>query len=145
MLLMIGSLGCLPASAPANEVYKSVDAAGHVVYSDRADSKAAEKSVVHVDAPDPVEVARLAREQQMEKAEELQRRRQQSNDEKRNAAEEREHQFQCETARNHYYTLKDARRIFDRDADGNRVYLSDADADRKRDEARLAAVSACGT
>lgn len=44
---------CLPR---ADEVYKSIDAQGHVVYSDRPDSSA-HKAVVNVDRPDPKEVA----------------------------------------------------------------------------------------
>ena len=58
---VLGLLVC-PALL-AQEVYKSVDAQGHVVYSDRGSTKTAPKSQVHVDEPDPAEVARLAKEQ----------------------------------------------------------------------------------
>ena len=57
----------------ANEVYKSVDAEGHVVYSDRADTSTAQKSTVRVYQPDPTEVARIAKEQEILKAEQIQR------------------------------------------------------------------------
>ncbi len=134
-----------PVCAPrAGEVYKSVDAQGHVVYSDRADTSA-QKSVVTVDRPDPTEIARIAKEQEILKAEEIQRKRQQSADDKKKAQQERDAQIQCENARNRYFAMKDARRIYQRDADGNRIYYTDPEADAKREESRQAMVTACGT
>jgi hypothetical protein len=136
----------LPVGSPcASEVYKSVDADGHVVYSDRASTSTAQKSTVRIDEPDPKEVARNAREHEILKAEEIQRNKKQSVDDAKKAQQDHNRQAQCDLMRNHYYALKDARRIYDRDADGNRVFLSDADADLKREEARLATVAACGT
>jgi hypothetical protein len=128
----------------AADVYRSVDAEGHVVYSDRADSKAAQKAAVRVDAPDPAEVARLAREQQVMSAEQSQRQKQQEAEDKKKALQARDQQVRCESARNHYFAMKEARRIFDRDADGNRVYYSDAEADAKREEAHQVMTAACG-
>ena len=49
----------LPLSA--DEVYKSVDAEGHVVYSDRAPSAKAQKSEVRVVQPDAQQAARNAK------------------------------------------------------------------------------------
>ena len=43
------------------EVYKSIDAQGHVVYSDRPETSAAQKAVVNVDRPDAKEVARMGK------------------------------------------------------------------------------------
>ena len=129
----------------AQEVYKSVDAEGHVVYSDRASTKSAAKTGVHVDKPDPAEVARLAKEQQMLKAEDAQRTRQQAADEKSKANQEHNRQAACENARNKYFHLRDSGRIFTRDADGNRVYYSDEQADSMREQARQAMNAACGT
>jgi hypothetical protein len=129
----------------ANEVYKSVDAEGHVVYSDRADTSTAQKSTLRVDQPDPTEVARIAKEQEILKAEQLQRNRQKSVDDAKKAQQDHVAQVQCETARNHYYAMKDARRVFERDADGNRVFFTDQVADAKREEARQAMTTACGT
>jgi len=132
-----------PICAPrAGEVYKSIDAQGHVVYSDRADS-AAQKSVVHVDRPAPTEVARNAKEQAILQVEDSQRRKEQSAEDAKKARDEHNRQVQCDGARSRYYSLKDARRIFERDAEGNRVYYNDADADAKREEARQAMVTAC--
>src|SRR5882724_6325685 len=45
LLLFIGPM-CAPR---AGEVYKSIDAQGHVVYTDHADTSTAQKSVVTVD------------------------------------------------------------------------------------------------
>ena len=61
----------------AGEVYKSIDAEGHVVYSDRAPTSTAEKSLVRVDQPDPAEVARNAKEQAILSAEDAQRKKEQ--------------------------------------------------------------------
>jgi hypothetical protein len=143
-------MALIPLMLPANtlrasEVYKSVDADGHVVYSDRASTSTAQKSTVRIDEPDPKEVARNAREHEILKAEEVQRNKKQSIDEAKNAQQDRNRQAQCEIARNRYYALKEARRIYERDADGNRVFLSDADADLKREEARQAMAAACAT
>ena len=138
-------LSCPVRALHADDVFKSVDADGHVVYSDRADTAAAHKSAVHVDRPDPTEIARNAKEQAILKVEDVQRKQQQSSDEAKRAQTEHSKQVQCDNARNRYYTLKDARRIFERDADGNRIFYNDADADVKREEARQAMVNACGT
>ena len=129
----------------ANEVYKSVDAEGHVVYSDRADTSAAQKSVIRVDRPDPTEVARIAKEQEILKAEEIQQNRKKAVDEAKKAQQDHVTQVQCDSARNHYYALKDARRVYQRDADGNRIFYTDQEADAKREEARQAMTAACGT
>jgi hypothetical protein len=133
------------ASSPlrAGEIYKSVDAQGHVVYSDRADTAAAQKTSVAVEAADPKEAARIAKEQAVLQAAETQRNRQKLIDDAKKAQQDQVKQVQCDRAREHYYSVKDARRIYDRDADGNRVYLSDPDADAKREEARQAMAAAC--
>jgi|SRR5882724_1244858 len=129
----------------ANEVYKSVDAQGHVVYSDRADTSTAQKSTVLVDQPNPAEAARIAKEQEILKAEEIQRNRKNAVDDAKKAQQEHVTQVQCDNARNHYYALKDARRVYQRDADGNRVFYTDQEADAKREDARQAMTAACGT
>jgi hypothetical protein len=134
-----------PACSPrADEVYKSIDAEGHVVYSDHPpETSTAQKTIVNVDRPDAKEVARMAKEQEILKAEEFQRNRQKLIDDAKKAQQDHTKQLQCEAVRNHYYALKDARRIYDRDADGNRVYYSDAEADAKREDARQAMNAAC--
>jgi hypothetical protein len=145
LFLTLALLICLRCPSQAGEVYKSIDAQGHVVYSDRPDTSTAQKTVVRVDQPDPREVARNAKEQEIQNAEETQHKKRQAIEDAKKALEDHNRQVQCDTARDHYYSLKDARRIYDRDADGNRVYYSDVDADAKREEARLAMVAACDT
>ncbi len=137
-------LACPTCRLRADDIYKSVDAQGHVVYSDRADTSTAQKAVVNVDRPDAKEVARMAKEQEILKAEDLQRTRQKLIDDAKKSQQEHDKQVQCDAARNRFYALKDARRIYDRDVDGNRIYLSDADADAKREDARQAMTAACG-
>jgi len=129
----------------AQEVYKSTDAQGHVVYSDRASTSTAQKSVVHVDQPDPAEVARIAKEQEILNAQDIQRKQQQSVDDKKKAQQDRDKQARCDAARNRYYTMRDTRRLFQRDADGNRVYETDPQADAQREDARQAMIAACGS
>ena len=117
--LALLTLACTTTPLAAEEIYKSVDAQGHVVYSDRGAVKNAPKTSLHVAEPDPAEVARLAHEDELLKAD--------------------------EQARNHYYYLKDSARIYQRDADGGRSYLSDEAADAAREQARRAMVTACGS
>ena len=145
LFLTLLLLMCPRCPSQAGEVYKSVDAQGHVVYSDRPYTAAAQKSVVRVDQPDPRDVARNAKEQAILNAEETEQKKQQAIEDAKKALEEHNRQVQCDNARDHYYSLRDARRIYDRDADGNRVYYSDTDGDAKREEARQAMVAACGT
>jgi multidrug efflux pump subunit AcrA (membrane-fusion protein) len=130
---------------PAQEVYRSVDAAGHVVYSDRGATKNAPKTAVRVEEGDPAEAARLAKEQQLLQAEETQRTKQQAIDDKNKANADHQKQVACQNARNYYYRLRDSGRIYQRDSDGNRVYYSDSEADTLREQAKRAMTSACGT
>jgi Domain of unknown function (DUF4124) len=144
VLAALVALAC-PGRAPsAQEVYKSVDAQGHVVYSDRGATKNAEKTPVHVDQPDPAEVARLAKEQQILKAEDQARAKQQASDDKNKAAAQQRKQAACTNARNYYFRLIDARRIYHPTDNGDRVFYSDEDADALRQKAKQAMNEACG-
>lgn len=145
MTLALLALACAVTPLAAQEVYKSVDAQGHVVYSDRGAVKNAPKTSLHVDEPDPAEVARLAHEEELLKADDQARARQQAIDDKNKAQQQRKQQQACEQARSHYYYLKDSARIFQREADGSRSYLSDEAADAAREQARRAMVTACGS
>jgi hypothetical protein len=140
------SVALLAPSHPsrADEVYKSVDAQGHVVYSDRAPTPTAQKSVVHVIPSNPAEAARAARETNLLKAEENQRKREQDIDSRKKAQQDHERQVLCEQARNRYNSLKDVNLIYRLDAQGNRVFYTDAEADARRQQAHQAMTSACG-
>jgi len=145
MTLALLALACASSPLAAQEVYKSVDADGHIVYSDRGVSKTAPKTSLHVNEPDPSEVARLAREQALLSADEAARARQQALEDKNKAAQEHKKQQACEKASNEYYHMKEAARLYQRDAAGNRVYYSDDDADGLREQARRKMVAACGS
>ena len=146
--VMVATLGVLICPAlTAQEVYKSVDPQGHVVYSDRGTSKTAPKTPVHVNQPDPAEAARLAKEQQLLEAADLQRQKERATAEHERAVEQRDRQQKqkaCDNARNNYYRLNETNRLFKRDADGNRVYYSDTEADALREQAKRAMTAACG-
>ncbi len=139
------ALGC--GASPAQEIYKSVDAQGHVVYSDRGTTKTAPKTDLRVDEPNPVEAARLAKQQQILDAQEQQRLKEQAANDHAKALEDRKRlqkQKACENARNSYFRLQETNRLYKRDADGNRVYYSDAEAETMRQQAKQAMTSACG-
>lgn len=138
------ALACLLAPLRAQEVYKSVDAEGHVVYSDRGNNKTAPKTAVHVDKPDPAEVARLAKEQELLNARDLQRKKEQLIEDKNKAVADHNTQVACQNARNNFYRMRESNRIYQRDAEGNRVYYSDSEADALREKARRAMIAACG-
>lgn len=140
----VALLACVGTSS-AQEVYKSVDAQGNVVYSDRAPTKNAPTTAVHVTEPDPTEVARLAKEQQLLNASDRERQKQEAAEAKDRAALERRQQANCDNARNKYYRYKDSGRIYQRDADGNRIFYTDSEADALREQARRAMVAACGS
>ena len=138
-------LGCAATPLTAQQVYKSVDADGHVVFSDRGGTKSAPKTTLHVDEPDPAEVARLAREQELLKADDAQRSRQQALEDKNKTTQQHKQQLACENARNQYFHMREAARLYKRDDGGNRVYYSDDEADAMREHARQAMVAACGS
>jgi hypothetical protein len=131
-------------TAPADPIYRSVDAQGHVTYSDRPNASGAQKADVSVQQADPAEAQRLAQERQLLKAEDDQRKKQQANDTRVKAQQEHDKEARCRVARDNYNNLKDVARIYKLDADGNRVYLSDAEAEAKRETARQVMTTACG-
>jgi hypothetical protein len=143
--LALLTLACSATPLAAQEVYKSVDAQGHLTYSDRGAVKDAPRTSLHVAEPDPAEVARLAHENELLKADEQARMRQQALADKNKAQQLRKQQQACQQARTYYNYLKDSARIYQRDTDGSRMYLSDEAADAAREQARRAMVSACGS
>ena len=62
LLAAVAALASMGGLA-AQEVYKSVDSEGHVVYSDRGSSKSSVSTPVHVQESDPAGAAQLAKEQ----------------------------------------------------------------------------------
>jgi Domain of unknown function (DUF4124) len=139
VLLLLGSE--LPAVA--QEVYRSVDAQGQVVYSDRGTTKNAPKTALHVEEGDAAEAARLVKQQQALNAQDAQRAKQQAADQKVRDAADRKREEACKSARTEYYRVMDARRLYQRDGDGNRAYYSDDEADAMREKAKKTMDAAC--
>jgi valyl-tRNA synthetase len=141
-LLLALLIPVLPAIA--DEVYKSVDAQGHVVYSDRATTPTARKSTVKVTQGDPAEAARAARQTHIFQAEENQRKQQQTTESHEKAQQDHDKQARCNNARNHYFSIKDASRLYKLDAQGNRQFYTDEEGDARKEQARQAMLAACG-
>jgi Domain of unknown function (DUF4124) len=137
---LVASLGL----ARADEIYKSVDAQGHVVYSDRATTPTSQKSVVHVIQPDARDAARAAKETTLLQVEESQRKRAEDEQSRNKAQQDHEKQVLCENARNRYFSIKDVNLLYKLDAQGNRVFYTDAEADARKEQAHQAMISACG-
>ena len=140
-LLAVSAL--FPASA--DEIYKSVDAQGHVVYSDRANNAAAKKTEVAVQQADPNEAARLAKERILLQADDDQRKRQELDESRAKAQQEAARPEQCKNARDRYNFLQSVNRLVTQDANGNRVYYTDAQFDQIRADARRTMNTACGS
>jgi len=146
--VMLGALVAIGGAPPAlraqesQGVYKSVDAQGHLVYSDRGTAKNAPKTSLRVEEANPTEAARLAKEQQALTAADAERRKQQAAEDKAHAAADKKKDDACRNARNQYNRL-DTRAPFRRDADGNRVYYTDQEADALREQARKAMQATC--
>lgn len=130
--------------AQADQVYKSVDAQGHVTYSDRPNSPGAQKTDVAVQQADPKEAARLAKEHQVLNAEDDQRQKQQLAADKTKAQQDKDKVARCQAAKDHYNSIKEGR-LYKHDADGNRQFMSDSEADAQRETARQVMNTACGT
>jgi len=130
--------------ARADQVYKSVDAQGHVTYSDRPNAVGAQKTDIAVQQADPNEAARLAKEHQVLNAEDDQRKKQDLAADKAKAQQDKDRQARCQAAKDHYNSIKEGR-LYKRDADGNRQFMSDTEADAQRETARQVMNTACGT
>jgi C4-dicarboxylate-specific signal transduction histidine kinase len=131
--------------ALADQVYKSVDAQGHVIFSDRPIAAGAQKTNVAVQQADPKEAERLAKERMLLKADDDQRTQKAAADAKARTKQDDEKKKLCEQARMHYNDLKSATRLYAPTADGNREFYSDTQADAMRAEAKRAMDAACGS
>jgi hypothetical protein len=143
-LLCLLAASALVPRGHAQEVYKTTDANGHVVYSDRPSSSQAQKITVPVIPANADEAARLAKQHELEDADFAQRSRQEADTQARQAAQARQDADRCSAARNRYAALRDVRRLYQVDADGNRNYYSDEQADAMRAAAKQAMEQACG-
>jgi hypothetical protein len=147
-LLALTALGAVCAGARADEtqVYKTVDAQGNVVYSDRASGAATKKTAIAVHEPSPEDLKAAEQQRKAADAAETQRVQDTLNTratEVQQTRMQKEKQTRCDHAREYFYSLRDANRLYQRDAQGNPTYLSDDAADAKRAEARKAMDAAC--
>lgn len=128
-------------------IYKTVDAQGNVVYTDKAPTANLQKTTVQVHEPTAADLQRVEQQKKALQAADDQRVVEAIN-EKTNEAQkqkqQRDKQARCQQARNVFYSLRDANRLYQRDAQGNRMYLPDEQADAKRLEAQKAMDAACG-
>lgn len=131
--------------ALADQVYRSVDAQGHVTYSDRPTAPGAQKTDVAVQQADQKEAERLARENMLLRADDAQRTQKEAADSKAKAQQDAEKKRRCESARERYNDLKNSNRIYTTNADGSRDFFSDEKADAMRQEAQRTMQAACGS
>jgi hypothetical protein len=144
-LLFIGLIALAPP-IQADVMYRTVDAQGHVTYSDRPLSPSSQRISVDVTGPNASEAARLSKEQAAESAVDQQRielGQHDADEAKKGAARDAAQQQRCNAARGRYASFAAGGRLFKTDADGNRVYLSDEDIDEQRTLAKAAMDSAC--
>jgi thymidylate kinase len=144
------ALSALTSSARADDVqiYKTVDAQGNVVFSDRSTSSGAAKTSVTVHEPSAQDLKQAAQARLSAQAAELQHLQEtlaSRSQQTQLAQQQQAKKSRCDSARSNYYSLRDAARIYQLDAQGNRVFLPDEAADAKRAEARRAMDTACGS
>ncbi|MGH8231907.1 MAG: DUF4124 domain-containing protein [Steroidobacteraceae bacterium] len=144
-LLALAIAAQTPPPALCQEVYKSTDAQGHVIYSDHPTSAAAQRQPVDVIQPDKDEAARLEKQRALEDADYAQRSREEADQQRKQATQDKQDAERCKAARTRYLSLKDVRRLYRLDDTGNRVYSSDAELDAMRVSSKQAMDQACGT
>jgi len=133
----------LPLAGIAADVYRSVDAQGHVQYSDvpspgaqlvsTADNSTADNAPTSTSPATPSQQGDQISQRLAAQA----AARQVAQDTAQTRAE------QCKQAQEQYQKSIDARHIYRTDASGNREYLSDQEADQQRVNYRLAMEAAC--
>ena len=130
----------------SDEIYRTVDAQGHVSYSDHALSPQSKKVTLDVIEADPAEVARLAKLQAQENAdsvEQARRSQQHIAEQQKEEALRQLQQRRCEQARNRFAIFAAGGRIVRYDAQGNREFYSDEEIESQRISAKAAMDSAC--
>lgn len=140
--LLVGSAS---STALADGIYKSVDAQGHVVFSDRPSSVGAQKTQVAVQQADPHEAARLAQERMLMKAEDAQRKKQENIQSRNKAQQETIKKELCKSSRDRYSFLTSVNRLYVPGREGNREYYTDAQLESLRADAKRTMNAACGT
>jgi hypothetical protein len=132
--------------ATGGEIYKTVDAQGHVIYSDHPLSSASQPLTLQVTPANPEEAARLSREQALQTADSAQAAQQAQKDaadQQKKAAADAAQKQRCDVARNRYAVFAAGGRLFKSDAQGNRAYYSDEEIAAEMAAAKSAMDSAC--
>jgi hypothetical protein len=140
-VMLISSHGGL-----ADDMYKTVDAQGHVIYSDHPSSPASQHISVQVTAPNSEEAARLGKEQALltaDAAQQAQRAQHDAAEQTKKAAQDAALKQRCDSARDRYAVFAAGGRIFKSDEQGNRVYYSDQEIDQQRAAAKAVMDSSC--
>jgi Domain of unknown function (DUF4124) len=130
----------------ADDMYKTVDPQGHVVYSDHPLSSASQRMSVQVTAPNTQEAARITKEQTMlnaDAAQQAQQAKRDADEQTKEAAQDATQRRRCESARDRYAVFAAGGRIFKSDAQGNRVYYSDQEIEEQRVAAKAVMDSTC--
>jgi hypothetical protein len=145
--LRVSALLVLSASChAAGDIYRTVDAQGNVVYSDRAIAPTSKKIAVDVIQGNAEDAARLAKESAREDADAAQQAklaREQAAKQQQQDAQEALKQRKCQAARNRYAMFAAGGRIYRVDEQGNRVYYSDAEIDAQRINTKATMDAAC--
>jgi hypothetical protein len=133
-------------SSVADDLYKTVDPQGHIVYSDRPLSSASQRISVQVTAPNPEEAARMSKEQAMlnaDAAQQAQQARHDADEQNKKAAQDATQKRRCDSARDRYAVFAAGGRIFKSDEQGNRVYYSDQEIEEQRQAAKAIMDTTC--
>ena len=139
--LIVAAVVLLAASAEANEVYKTTDAQGRPIYTDKPQTLPAQRIGMQSSATDPAEAQRRYDEQMKQmagadaataattaKAADAQKARELT-------AEDRAKR--CQDARQRYESYQNARRLYEPgETEGERRYLSSEEIDAARADAK---------
>jgi len=136
----------LGSGALAGDVYKTVDAQGHITYSDHPISSTSQAVAIQVPAANPAEAARMAREQALQTADaaqEAQQAQKSAAEQQKKSAEEAAQKQRCDSARNRYFLFAAGGRLLKTDEQGNRVYYTDDEIAAEVVASKAAMDSAC--
>jgi Domain of unknown function (DUF4124) len=145
LALTLGSGGALLSQLAQADVYRWIDAQGHVQYTDRP-IPGAERVSTSNKLPGS-DAAKTAAESERLKTADAQLQTQAAATAKQETVQQDvagARAEQCKQAREHYDKSVRARRMFRTNEKGERQYLTDADADAARVTARSAVDEACG-
>jgi Domain of unknown function (DUF4124) len=137
----------LPLTAAwAADVYRSVDAQGHVQYSDTPTPGAVLVSTADVASDSTADDGETANRRAIEKAADEASDQTAAEDAQRAVEKDTAaaHAAQCKQAQDVYQKSITARRLYTLDSSGNRQYMSDQQADQQRVQYRMAMEAACG-